>query len=71
MNTNVDMNKLQDNAVKIFTSGFACSESVIAAIRDALELDIPDSAIAMSSGFPWGIWNRKLKTAFQNLGINP
>ena len=53
MNTNVDMNKLQDNAVKIFTSGFACSESVIAAIRDALELDIPDSAIAMSSGFPW------------------
>lgn len=31
MNTNVDMNKLQDNAVKIFTSGFACSESVIAA----------------------------------------
>ena len=52
MNTNVDMNKLQDNAVKIFTSGFACSESVIAAIRDALELDIPDSAIAMSSGFP-------------------
>ena len=55
MNTNVDMNKLQDNAVKIFTSGFACSESVIAAIRDALELDIPDSAIAMSSGFPWGM----------------
>ena len=51
----VDMNKLQDNAVKIFTSGFACSESVIAAIRDALELDIPDSAIAMSSGFPWGM----------------
>ena len=56
MNTNVDMNKLQDNAVKIFTSGFACSESVIAAIRDALELDIPDSAIAMSSGFP--IWKK-------------
>ena len=54
MNTNVDMNKLQDNAVKIFTSGFACSESLIAAIRDALELDIPDSAIAMSSGFPLG-----------------
>ena len=50
MNTNIDMNKLQEDAVNIFTSGFACSESVIATLRDALDLDIPDSAIAMSSG---------------------
>lgn len=55
MNTNIDMNKLQDDAEKIFTTGFACSESVIAAIRDAFDLNIPDSAIAMSSGFPWGL----------------
>ena len=55
MNTNVDMVKLQEDAVRIFTTGFACSESVIAAVRKALELDIPDSAIAMSSGFPWGL----------------
>lgn len=55
MNTNVDMEKLQENAVKAFTTGFACSESVIVSLREALNLDIPDSAIAMSSGFPWGL----------------
>lgn len=55
MNTNIDMEKLQEDAVEIFTSGFACSESVIYTIRKDLELDIPDSAIAMSSGFPWGL----------------
>ncbi len=55
MNTNIDMTKLQEDAVKIFTSGFACSESVITTLRQALDLDIPDSAIAMSSGFPWGL----------------
>ena len=55
MNTNIDMNKLQDDAEKIFTTGFACSESVIVAIRDSFDFNIPDSAIAMSSGFPWGL----------------
>lgn len=55
MNTNIDMKKLQEDAVEIFTSGFACSESVISTIRKDLDLDIPDSAIAMSSGFPWGL----------------
>lgn len=55
MRTNIDMEQLQEDAVKIFTFGFACSESVIATLRDALDLDIPDSAIAMSSGFPWGL----------------
>lgn len=55
MKTNIDMEQLQKDAVEIFTSGFACSESVIFTIRKALDLDIPDSAIAMSSGFPWGL----------------
>ena len=53
MNTNIDMEKLQEDAVRVFTTGFACSESVIVTVREALGLDIPDSAIAMSSGFPW------------------
>ena len=55
MNTNIDMEKLQEDAVRVFTTGFACSESVIVTVREALGLDIPDSAIAMSSGFPWGL----------------
>ena len=55
MNTNIDMEQIQKDAVDIFNQGFACSESVIYAIRKHFEVDIPDEAIAMSSGFPWGI----------------
>lgn len=39
----------------IFNQGFACSESVIYAIKENFELDMSDDAIAMSSGFPWGL----------------
>lgn len=55
MNTNINMEQLQKDAVDIFNQGFACSESVIYAIRKHFEVDIPDEAIAMSSGFPWGL----------------
>lgn len=51
----VDLEKLQDDAVEIFTHGFACSESVIYAIRKHFEIELSDDAIAMSSGFPWGL----------------
>ena len=53
MNTNINIENLRKDAVDIFHQGFACSESVIYAIRKHFELDIPDDAIAMSSGFPW------------------
>ena len=55
MTTNINMEQLQNDAAEIFNSGFACSESVIYAIRKNFEADIPDDAIAMSSGFPWGL----------------
>lgn len=55
MVTKVDVEALQKDAVEIFTSGFACSESVIYAIRKHFEMDLSDDAIAMSSGFPWGL----------------
>ena len=55
MTTNVDLEKLQKDAVDIFNQGFACSESVIYAIKENFELDMSDDAIAMSSGFPWGL----------------
>ena len=42
-------------AVDIFTSGFACSESVIYTIRKHFDIELSDDAIAMSSGFPWGL----------------
>ena len=52
MTTNVDLEKLQKDAVDIFNQGFACSESVIYAIKENFELDMSDDAIDMSSVFP-------------------
>ena len=44
----VNLEQLQKDAVEIFTSGFACSESVIFAIRKHFEIELSDDAIAMS-----------------------
>ena len=55
MTTSIDMEHLKQDAVDIFHSGFTCSESVIYAIKKNFELDMPDDAIAMSTGFPWGL----------------
>ena len=55
MNTNVDVDAMRKDAVEIFQKGFACSESVIYAIKRGFDLDLSDDAIAMSSGFPWGL----------------
>lgn len=51
----VDINLLKKDAVEIFNQGFACSESVVYAIKKHFELHLSDDAIAMSSGFPWGL----------------
>lgn len=53
MTTDISMEQLKADAVDIFHKGFACSESVIYAIRKNFDLDLSDDAIAMSSGFPW------------------
>lgn len=55
MTTSINMEQLKNDAVEIFHQGFACSESVIYAIKKNFELDLSDDAIAMSSGFPWGL----------------
>ena len=55
MNTNINMEQLQKDAVDIFHQGFACSESVIYALRKNFELEMSDDAIAMSTGFTWGL----------------
>lgn len=55
MTTSIDMEHLKQDAVDIFHSGFTCSESVIYAIKKNFELDMPDDALAMSTGFPWGL----------------
>lgn len=55
MKKDIDIDQLAADAVKIFHSGFACSESIIYAVKKNFELDLSDDAIAMSSGFPWGL----------------
>ena len=55
MTMDINMDQLKKDAVDIFNSGFACSESVIFAIRKHFDIDLSDDAIAMSSGFPWGL----------------
>ena len=55
MTTEINMEQLKDDAEQVFTSGFACSETVIYTLRKHFELDLSDDAIAMSSGFPWGL----------------
>lgn len=55
MKKDFDMEEARAYADEAFHSGYACSEAVIDTFRKTLELDIPDEAIAMSSGFPWGL----------------
>lgn len=55
MRYDVDIEEMKKDAVEIFQQGFACSEAVIYAIKKGFELDLSDDAIAMSSGFPWGL----------------
>ena len=56
MRYNVNIEEMKQDAVEIFQQGFACSEAVIYAIKIGFELDeLSDDAIAMSSGFPWGL----------------
>lgn len=55
MRYNVNIEEIKNEAVEIFQQGFACSEAVIYAIKKGFEMDLSDDAIAMSSGFPWGL----------------
>lgn len=55
MNLEINMKQLQDDALHAFNNGYACSESVIFALNKHFDLGMADDAIAMSSGFPWGL----------------
>ena len=45
MNTTMNMEKLEQDAADIFHQGFACSESVIYAIRKHFGIDLSDEQI--------------------------
>ena len=52
----VEYQKIVDDALDIFHNGFACSESVMYALRKNFGWEeLSDDVIAMTSGFPWGL----------------
>lgn len=51
----INYEQLKADAQHVFHNGFACSESVIYALRKNFDLEMSDDAIAMSTGFPWGL----------------
>ena len=55
MNRTIDVNACREDGVWIFHNGYTCSESVIYAIDKHFDLGMGTDAIAMSSGFPWGL----------------
>lgn len=57
MITEISLNKVQKTAEELYRDGFSCSESLLSAMLDCFELDIPREVIAMSSGFSAGMGN--------------
>ncbi len=55
----VSVKKIQKDAEDLFRGGFFCSEAVMSSIRSNFDLDVPESVIAMASGFPVGIGRSK------------
>lgn len=51
----VNVEACVSDAVYAFQHGFACSEAVIYAMNKHYGWHLSDDAIAMSSGFPWGL----------------
>lgn len=54
MKKEINLELIKKDAIEIFHNGYACSETVIYAVNKAFDAEMPQSAIAMSSGFPWG-----------------
>lgn len=56
MNTSIDIGQLRRDAENHYRDGdYFCSEAIVAAVRKHIDPDIPESAIAMASGFPVGV----------------
>lgn len=52
----INLERVRKLAEDYYRNGdYYCSESIVKTIRDEFGLSVPDSAIAMASGFPVGI----------------
>lgn len=59
MKKEVSVQEVRESAEELFRGGFFCSEAVVAAVCRKFELDVPETVIAMASGFPVGIGRSK------------
>lgn len=55
MKKEIDVQSCVKDALEVFYNGYACSESVIYAMNKHFAFGLSTDAIAMSSGFPWGL----------------
>lgn len=59
-NQPIDLNAIYDQAGELFRKGdFFCSEAVVSTLRDFFDPDMPESTIAVASGFPVGVGRQK------------
>ena len=60
VNNKININKIKADAEKHYAEGdYYCSEAIVAAFKTNVDVDIPQEAIAMASGFPVGIGGAK------------
>lgn len=50
----VDLNELKAETERAFRSGFMCSETAVYVLNKFFDLGMPESAMAMATGFPFG-----------------
>ena len=56
MESTVNVAQIRKDAESYYRNGdFYCSEAIIKSIKDGFGLELPDSVIAMASGFPVGM----------------
>jgi C_GCAxxG_C_C family probable redox protein len=66
----IDLVKIRDTAEAYYRSGdYYCSEAVVKTIKDAFDLQVPDSVVAMASGFPIGMGGAGCTCGAVNGGI--
>ena len=56
VNKTIDLAKIKKDAEAYYRNGeFFCSEAIVKTIKDEFAVPLPDSVIAMASGFPVGM----------------
>ena len=65
----VSIQKVAEDAEKLYAEGYFCCEAVMASIRNNFELDVPEEVIAMTSGMAVGVGHSGCMCGALNGGI--